>query len=93
MSQIRCADPMKTPPKVVRFHANTSTQESPRHRGDRPTMDPWIDKSLHWIPTYVNPHQEGVPEVQLPKNAKYPMPMSPMSEDVIKEGDLLANIP
>ena len=32
-------------------------------------------------------------EVQLPKSAKYPMPLPPMSEDVIEEGNLLANIP
>lgn len=56
-------------------------------------METLPDASLHWIPTYVNPCQDGVPEVQLPKNAKYLTPLPPMSEDVVKEGDLLANIP
>ena len=55
-------------------------------------MEPRIDTSLYWIPTYVNLHHEGAPEVQLPKNAKYPTPLPPMYEDVIEEGDLLANI-
>lgn len=56
-------------------------------------MEAHLDKSVHWIPTYVNPCQEGALEVQLPKNAKYPTPLPPMSEDVIEEDDLLANIP
>ena len=34
-----------------------------------------------------------MPEVQLPKNAKYPTPFLPISQHVIEEGDLLANIP
>lgn len=93
MSRQRRTDPMKTPPKVVRFYASTSTRQSPRHKGDWPTMEPRIDKSLHWVPTYVNPCQEGAPEVQFPKNAKYPTPLPPMYEHVVEEGDLLANIP
>lgn len=56
-------------------------------------MESHLDKSLHWLLAYVNLHQEGAPEVQLPKSAKYPMHLPPMSEDVIEEGDLLANIP
>lgn len=83
---------MKTPPKVVRFHASTSTRQSPKHKEDRPTMESHLEKSLHWIPAYVNPLQEGAPEVQLPRSAKYPTPLLPMSEDVVEEGDLLANI-
>ena len=56
-------------------------------------MESHSDKSLHWIPAYINMCQEGALEVQLPKSARYPMPLLPMSEDVVKEGDLLANIP
>jgi hypothetical protein len=56
-------------------------------------MESHSDKSLHWLPIYVNPCQEGVPEVQLPKSAKYPMPLPPMFEYVVEEGDLLAIIP
>lgn len=33
-----------------------------------------------------------MPEVQFPKNAKYPTPLSLMSEDVVEEGNLLENI-
>lgn len=56
-------------------------------------MESHSNKSLHWIYAYVNLCQEGVPEVQLPKNAKYPTPLLSMSEDVIEEGDMLAKIP
>ena len=56
-------------------------------------MEPHSDKSLHWLLGYVNPCQEGVLEVQLPRGAKYPMPLPPMFEEVVEEGDLLANIP
>ena len=56
-------------------------------------MKPHLDKSYHWLLRYVNPCKEGVPEVQHPRSAKYPMPLPPMFEDVIEEGELLANIP
>ena len=56
-------------------------------------MESHSDKTLHWLPAYVNLHQEGAPEVQLPRGAKYPLPLPPISEDVVEEGDLLANIP
>ena len=56
-------------------------------------METRTDASIHWIPTYVNPGHDDAPKVQLPKNAKYLTPLSPMSEDVVEEGDLLANIP
>lgn len=56
-------------------------------------MESHSEKSLHCLPAYVNLCQEGALEVQLPKSAKYPMPLPPMSEDVVEEGDLLANIP
>ena len=56
-------------------------------------MESHSDKLLHWILAYVNPWQEGAPEVQFPTNAKYPTPLPPMSEDVVEEGDILANIP
>ena len=56
-------------------------------------MESHLDKTLYWLPTYVNPHQEGAPGVQLPKGAKYPTSLPPISEDVIKEGSFLATIP
>ena len=56
-------------------------------------MESHLDKSLHWIPAYVNPRQEGAQKIQFPRNAKYPTPLPPMSEYIVEEGDLLANIP
>ena len=80
-------------PTQDRFSASTSTRQSPRHKGDQPAMETRTDMSIHWILTYVNLRQDDAPKVQLPKNAKYPTPLSHMSEDFIEEGDLLANIP
>ena len=83
---------MKTPPKTVRFSASTSTRQSPRHRGHRLAMESHTEASINWVPTYINLRIPDASEVQLPKNAKYPTPLPPMSKDVIEEGDLLANI-
>jgi hypothetical protein len=46
-----------------------------------------------WTPVYVNPGLSGAREVQLTKNAKYLIPLPPMSEDVAEEGELLEHIP
>ena len=57
-------------------------------------MTPRSDKSLHWIPTYVNLCQEGALETQFPKNAKYPTPLLPMFEDVVdtkRGGELVSS--
>ena len=56
-------------------------------------MESRSNRTLHWLPTYLKPLQEGAPKVQLPRGAKYPTPLVPMSEDFLEEGDLLANIP
>jgi hypothetical protein len=55
-------------------------------------MESCSDRTLHWLPAYLNLCQEGVLEVQFPKVAKYLTPLPPMSEDIVEEGDLLANI-
>lgn len=56
-------------------------------------MESPSDKTLHWLPVYLKPHQEDAPDIQLPRGANYPMSLPPMFEDVIVEDDLLANIP
>ena len=84
---------MKTPPKIVRFSASTSTRQSPRHRGYKLVIEPRIEASINWVPTYINLRLLGALEVQLSKSAKYPTPMPPMSEDIPEEGDLLDFIP
>jgi hypothetical protein len=42
--------------------------------------------------TYVSPQAIGEPNIQLTKNYKYPIPLSPMSEDVLEEVVLLGHI-
>lgn len=44
------------------------------------------------ILTYVSPWVIGALEIQLTKNAKYPIPFLPMSEAVLEEGALLGYI-
>ena len=44
-------------------------------------------------PTYVSLGEIGALDIQLSKNAKYPIPLSLMSEDVLEEGALLGHIP
>ena len=56
-------------------------------------METQTEASIHWISTHINSWLNDAPEVKLPKNAKYPTPFPPMSEDVVDEGNLLANIP
>ena len=84
---------MKTPPKTVKFSTSTSMRQSLRHRGDQPSMESRTKASINWFLTYINSRLLDAPEVQMPKNAKYPTPLPPMFEDVVEEGDLLANIP
>lgn len=81
---------MRTPPKTIRFSGSTSTRQSPR--GDQPTMEYHIEVPVTWNPAYVNPRSSGAPEVHLAKNAKYPIPLPPMFEDVVEEGQLLEHI-
>ena len=47
---------------------------------------------IHWILTYINLRLDDASKVQFPKNAIYPTPLPPMSEDVVEEGNLLVNI-
>ena len=56
-------------------------------------MENGREASIAWTPIYINPWASIVPEIPLAKNEKYPIPLPPMSEDVIEEGDLLGNIP
>ena len=83
---------MTTPPKTVTFSGSTSMRQSPRHRGDRPTMESHKEVPIIGTPTYVNPRLNGAPEVHLVKNSKYLIPLPPMSEDVAEEGELLEHI-
>ena len=83
---------MTTLAKTVRFSGSTSTRQSLRHRGDRPEMEPRREVPFTLIPTYLNPRVSGAPEIQLTKNAKYPILFPPMSEDVVEEGALLGQI-
>lgn len=55
-------------------------------------MEPHKEVPVTWTPTYLNPRLSGALEVQLVKNAKYPVPLSPMFEDVVEEGALLGQI-
>lgn len=84
---------MTTLPKTVRFSRSTSTRQSPRHRRDHPEMEPCREVPVTLTPTYLNPRLSGAPEIQLIKNAKYPIPLPPMSEDVVEKGALLGKIP
>lgn len=83
---------MTNPPKNARFLGSTSTRQSPRHRGDRPEMELCREVLIILTPTYLNPRVSGAPDIQLPKNAKYPIPLPPMSKDVVEEGALLGKI-
>lgn len=56
-------------------------------------MELCTEASINWVPTYINLRLLGAMKLQLSKNAKYPTPLLPMSEDIAEEGDLLAFIP
>ena len=81
-----------TTPKTMKFLGHTSTRQSPRHRGDRLEMEPCREVPVTLTPTYINPRVSGAPDIQLAENAKYPIPLPPMLEDVIEEGALLGHI-
>ena len=51
-------------------------------------------KEVHvsWTPTYISPRISGVLDVCLAKNVKYHIPLPPVSEDMVEEGDLLGYI-
>jgi hypothetical protein len=83
---------MTTPLKTMRFVGISSTRQSPRHKGDRPKMETKSEEPMTLILTYVFQRVIGVPDIQLAKNAKYPVPFPPMSKDVIEEGTFLGYI-
>ena len=84
---------MTTPTKPVRFLACTSTRQSPRHRGDRPEIEPSLKEApMNLTVTYLNPRVSRAPNIQLVKNVKYLIPLPCMSEDVFEEGGLLGHI-
>ena len=56
-------------------------------------MESHKEVPITWTPVYVNPRLSGALEVHLVKNAKYLIPLRPMSEDVAEEGELLEHIP
>ena len=55
-------------------------------------MESYKEVPVTWSPTYLNPRLSGASEVHLVKNAKYLIPLPPMSEDVVEEGELLEHI-
>lgn len=83
---------MTTPPKTVKFPGCTSIKQSLWHRGDHPKMEPCKEVPVTLTLVYLNPRASGVQDIQLTKNAKYPIPLPPMSKDVIEEGALLGHI-
>lgn len=83
---------MKTPSNIIKFADNTSTQQSLRHRSNQPAMENRREAFVAWTLVYISPRTGGAPDVPLMKNMKYPIPLPPMSEDVIEEGDLLGQI-
>ena len=83
---------MTTPPKTVRFSGSTSTRQSPRHKGDRPEMEPCKEVPITLIPSYLTPRVSGALDIQLAKSTKYSIPLPPMSKDVVEEGALLGQI-
>ena len=83
---------MITPPKTVRFLGCSSTRQPPRHRGDYPEMEPRREVPVTLTLAYLNLRVSRAPDIQLTKNAKYPIPLPPMSEDVIEKSALLGNI-
>ena len=83
---------MTTLLKTIKFLGCTSTRQSPWHRGDHPEMEPRREVPVTLTPTYLNPRVRGALDIQLTKNARYTIPLPPMSEDVIEEGALLGHI-
>lgn len=84
---------MTTPPKTVKFLGSSPTRQSLRHRGDYLKMETRREVPITLIPAYLSPRANGAPDLQLTKNAKYPISLPPMLEDVKEEGTLLGNIP
>lgn len=83
---------MKTPPKTVIFSANSSTRQSPRHRGNQPAIQNRREVPIAWTPVYVSSRTSRALDIPLVKNEKYHILLPPMSEDVIEQGDLLGHI-
>ena len=48
--------------------------------------------AMSFLPAYVCPLRHKAPKVQLSANAKYIVPLPPMSEDVDEEGSLLGYV-
>ena len=84
---------MRSPPNTIRFFGSISIRQSPRHRGDRPTMESYREVPVTWTIAYINPRLSGFSEVHLVKNAKYLILLPPIYEDLVEEGELLECIP
>jgi hypothetical protein len=84
---------MTTPSKTVKFVGSSSTQQPLRHKGDQPQTETRHEAPIMLTVTYISPRASGAPDIQLTKHAKFPIPLPPMSEDVIEEGTLLGQIP
>ena len=84
---------MKTPSKAKKIAGTSSTQQSPRHRRNQPEMERRREALVPWTLVYISPRPSTMLDIPLGKNTKYPIPLPPMSEDVIEEGDLLGSIP
>ena len=62
------------------------------HDIDQPKMETRCEAPVLSTTTYIIPREARALDIQLAKHAKYPIPLSPMSEDVIEEGSPLGQI-
>jgi hypothetical protein len=56
-------------------------------------METRREAPVMFIVTYIIPRMARAPNIHLAKHAHYPIPLPPMSKDVIEEGTLLGQIP
>ena len=54
---------------------------------------PEKEEEVHSAPDYIVPWVEGAPEVNIPKSAKFLVPIPPIDSQVKEDGDLLGYAP
>ena len=86
---------MTTPPRVVKL-GTSQVRHPPRMRSQAHIVEESSteqEEEVHMAIEYIVPQVEDAPEVNIPKGAKFPVPIPPIDSRVKEDGDLLGYAP
>ena len=86
---------MTTPPRVVKLGA-PQVKMTPRMKSQAQIVEesiPEHEEEVHMETVYIVPWVEDVPEVTIPKGAKFPISLPPIDPCVKEDGELLGYVP